>query len=301
MIRLITIFCVISSLALTLGCEREESDSEPKSTQASETTIVDFWSGNRSQARQIYERQVLEAILDATKTDYGPWKISETMEEYPGQKESLVFTEQDHDLFVTIAGNKKFEQDDMIVVPHPIAKNLLGYRIAIIREADAEKFNAVDQLKDIQKLTHGIPETWSDATIFRHNGFQVSEQGDFGNIFDRLAEGRFDYSAYGANEVLGIYDNRASKREGLVIEDNLVFFYPFPLVFYINPEQVEVAERVESGLQAIIDSGKLDRIYNQHYGNIVNELELNKRQLFILENPLIPEAFRDLSPGLEKL
>lgn len=55
----------------------------------------------------------------------------------------------------------------------------------------------------------------------------------------------FDYSAYGANEVLGVFENRASNREGLVIDENILLFYQFPLVFYINPEMPELARRIE--------------------------------------------------------
>mgnify|MGYP005851479947 CR=1 FL=1 len=86
-----------------------------------------------------------------------------------------------------------------------------------------------------------------------------------------------------------------------MIDDELLFFYPFPLVFYINPERFGLAERVARGLQAIKASGKLDTIHDRHYANIANELELGKRRLFILENLLIPDEFRDLSPDLDWL
>ncbi|MBS3769765.1 MAG: hypothetical protein KGY69_05890 [Bacteroidales bacterium] len=162
---------------------------------------LDFWNGNRSAVRQDYEREVLKAILEATDQKWGALEIEESREEYPGNEESLVFTEKGHDLFVTIAGNQKFKEGDMIVIPHPLAKNLLGYRVPIIREEDAGLFDRISKPEDIQKLKHGIPETWSDATIFRYNGYRVVEKGSFDDIFDRLQNGLFDYSAYGANEV----------------------------------------------------------------------------------------------------
>jgi hypothetical protein len=287
-----------SSILITVGCATPGSQYQ---ASGQEETVIDFWNGNRSEARQIYERQVLHALLDATLDQYGPWKLTESLAEYPGDEEALVFTEKGHDLFVTIAGNQKFGEDDRIVVPYPLTRNLLGYRVAIIRETDADRFGAIDTPEQVQQLVHGIPETWSDATIFRHNGYAVAEEGDFEDIFDRLAASRFDYSAYGANEVLGVFENRAAKREGLIIDENLLFFYPFPLVFYINPERADLAERIEVGLKMIMQSGELDGIYKQHYGNIVGDLRLDERKIIILENPLIPENFRDLSPDLGQL
>lgn len=76
---------------------------------------------------------------------------------------------------------------------------------------------------------------------------------------------------------------------------------PFFQLFYVSPEQQELAGRIDAGMQAIQESGALDAIFDAYYGNIVEELQLNDRKLFILDNPLIPERFRDLRPELNKL
>lgn len=255
------------------------------------TSRISFWNGNRSEARQVYERQVLKAILEATEEVWGECEIEETLEDYPGTQESLVFVEKGHDLIVTVAGNQKFKKGEMIVIPQPLAKNLLGYRILIIRAEDADIFAAISQSEELQKLAHGIPETWSDATVFRHNGYHVVEAGNFDDIFDRLQNKHFDYSTFGANEVLGVYEDRAAKREGLIIDQNILLFYPFPLVFYVNPNRPKLAERIYQGLQSIISTDKLDAIFNAHYGNISEQLHLNSRRAFKLDNPLIPDEF----------
>ena len=294
------LFLVILVLSF-ISCTGDDTKTESAKSSLQKTTTLEFWNGNRSAARQDYEKKVLKAILKATDKEWGSVEIEESLEEYPGNKEALVFTEKDHDLFVTIAGNQKFKEGDMIMIPHLLTKNLLGYRVPIIRENDADLFDGISDLEDIQNLNHGIPETWSDATIFRHNGYNVVEEGSFDDIFDRLQKGLFDYSAYGANEVLGVYENRASKRDGLIIDQNILLFYPFPLVFYVNPDQPKLAERIEEGLQKIKSSGKLDAIFDEHYGNIIEQLNLDSRRLFVLENPLIPDVFRHLTPDLDNM
>ena len=305
MINIKTAFPLVLTGILLLLVSCGENDNQPESTNPSisDTTItmVDLWNGNRSQIRQVYEKEVLTAVLQATEDDYGPWEMTESLDEYPGDDEALVFSEYGHDLFVTIAGNQKFSEDDMIVIPKPMTKNLLGYRVPIIREGDLDTFEGISTREDAQQLTNGIPETWSDAVIFRENGYQVAEEGDFDDIFERLETGRFDYTAFGANEVLSIYENRASKIDGLVIDQNIMFFYPFPLVFYVNPDLPDLADRVEVGMQRIIDSGELDTIFNSYYGDIVEKLNLADRTLFVLDNPLIPDEFRDLKPDLDNL
>jgi len=299
-LRLLPVLMISISLSF-IACSGNESKTKSMEQNIQKTTTVDFWNGNRSVTRQVYEREVLKAILKATEAEWGAWELKETLEDYPGDDESLVFTEKGHDLFVTIAGNQKFKEGDMIVIPQLLTKNLLGYRVPIIRKEDAGLFGEISRHEDLQKLNHGIPETWSDATIFRHNGYNVVEKGSFDDIFDRLQNKLFDYSAYGANEVLGVYENRASKHEGLIIDQNILLFYPFPLVFYVNPDLPKMAERIEQGLQSIISSGKLDAIFNEYYGNITEQLNLDRRRIFVLDNPLIPDDFRYLAPNLENL
>ncbi len=297
---IVTLILVTVSLYF-ISCNESNNQSETSNTVNSDTTMIDLWNGNRSQIRQVYEKEVLVAILNATEDEYGPWEIMESLDEYPGDEEALVFSEKGHDLFVTIAGNQKFSEGDMIVISKPMTKNLLGYRIPIIREEDSDTFENISSKEDVQQLNHGIPLTWSDAVIFRENGYQVVEDGDFDDIFDRLVNGQFDYSAYGANEVLSVYENRASLRDGLTIDQDILLFYPFPLVFYVNPNLTDLADRIENGMQHIIDSGELDSIFNSYYGDIVERLNLDGRTLFVLNNPLIPEEFRDLKPDLENL
>lgn len=261
-------------------------------------TEIDFWNGNRSEIRQLYEREILEVVLKSTVQKFGDYKINESFAEYPGTQESHVFSEKNHHLFVTVAGNQKFAKEEKIVISKPIAKNLLGYRILIIKTKDVEKFKNFSDNQMLKKYAQGIPETWSDAEIFRFNNFNVIEEGTFDTIFERLSDGKFDYVTFGANEVLPVFETRASKFKTLEIESELLIFYPFPLVFYVNPKMPKLAERVAEGLQIITDSGELDTIFNRYYANIVQTLQLDKRTLFVLNNPLIPKEFGNLQPNL---
>ena len=63
----------------------------------------------------------------------------------------------------------------------------------------------------------------------------------------------------------------------------------------------KLAERVELGLQKITDSGELDAVFNKYYANIVQNLQLDKRTLFVLENPLVPKEFANLQPNIAGL
>ncbi len=262
---------------------------------------IDFWNGNRSAARQAYELAILDAILKETATDYGPKKIIENLADYDGPTESRAFSEKRHDLLVTVAGNLKFKGVNKIEVKLPIAKNLLGYRVLITRREDEELFSKIKNFDQLKNYTIGIPETWSDADVFRHNNLDVYEKGSFEDLFERLAQKEFDYCSFGVNEVLKVFESRVSSNLDLVINQNILLFYPFPLVFYVHPEQKELATQIENGLQKIIQFGVLDRIYAEHFGQLKRKLNLSKRNSIELQNPLISAEYASISSAVDNL
>lgn len=291
---------ILLSLLIT-SCNSNNKQNDKNMTDEIDTLKIKFWSGNRTQIRKDYERDILNAVLKATENDFGVWKLEENSTELPGDEESKVFTEKDFDLFVTIAGNQKFKGQDNFVIEKPLAKNLLGYRIPITHEKVLNKLTAEASEADLKQLIHGIPETWSDVKIFEENGYSVLEKGDLDGLFKRLSNKEFDYTAFGANEVLSVFELRASKFDNLGIANGVLFYYPFPMVFYVNPNQEKLAQRLEVGLEKIEQNGVMDSIFNSYYGTLIKDLKLNQRQIIKLKNPFIPKVFKNLPPDFKFL
>ena len=259
---------------------------------------MNFWNGNKSPIRQLYELDILHCLLTATEKEFGTFTITNDVTDYPlAEDEGNIFN-AGADLLVTVAGNTKFAQHHKIVIPQAIAKGLLGYRLLIIKQDQLEKFKHINTAKQMQQLTAGIPATWADADLFRANNYAVCENGAFSDIFQCLTNNECDYVALGANEIEQAFTTLAEPLGDLVIEPSLMLYYPFPLVFYLHPEQVELAARVELGLQHITNNGQLDAIFNQYNGDIVERLRLKQRKILHLNNPILPENMHDFSPSL---
>jgi hypothetical protein len=253
-------------------------------------TTVKFWNGNKTSSRQAYERDVLEAVLDATRKGYGDIPLIEDRSDYPNPAdEASVFRTKGFDIFGTVAGNPKLANEKKILITRPMMKGLLGYRVLIIREADREAFTAITDAQQLQQQRLGIPFSWADAELFRQNGYQVVEEGTFDDLFVRQQARKFDYASFGANEIESVYRERVASLGGLVTDETLLLYYPFPLVFYVNPENKELARRVDQGMQIIINNGELDKIFHRHYGDLVERLKLKDRRLIKLMNPLLPK------------
>ncbi|MBC8206433.1 MAG: hypothetical protein ISR85_05830 [Kiritimatiellales bacterium] len=247
---------------------------------------INFWNGNKSNARQVYELQILEAALAATEQEFGAWTLESDCTDFPTiEGEASVFRSKGFDLFATVAGNPKLANERKIVINTPLMKGLLGYRLLIVRENDLPRFAQVDTASQMQKLALGIPFSWADADLFRFNGYTVVEGGTYDELFDRLKSGEFDYVTLGANEIEEAFEARAFPVGGLNLEASLLIYYPFPLLFYVNPDQPELAKRIEEGLDRIIENGALDRLFEEQYGDLVARLRLKERKTFRLENP----------------
>ncbi|MFO8029031.1 MAG: hypothetical protein R6U28_04150 [Cyclonatronaceae bacterium] len=259
---------------------------------------IDFWSGNRTSFRRDFERDVLVAALQATRDDFGDCRLFEHPEDYPGDRESAVFREFGHDLFVTTAGNRKMADVKKIVIYQPILNDLLGYRSLIIRERDMTKFAGINSKQSLKEQLVGIPESWSDAELFRYNGFKVVERGSFDDMFERLHNREFDFTALGINEIDRVFAERADEVKGLATVDHILIYYPLPLLFYVNPDSPELAERIEKGMKIISADNTMYRIFFYHNRDILEKLNLSGRKIVRLKNPILPERIAHLEGNL---
>jgi hypothetical protein len=259
---------------------------------------VVFWNGNKSPARQSYETALLQACINVTNEEYGPADVRVDNTDYPSaDDEANIFTEG-ADILVTVAGNVKFKDKEKSVIHQPLTKGLLGYRLLLVRDESLTKFAQIKQPQQLQSLSIGIPHTWADADLFRHNRYRVIEQGSLDDLFMLLNNGTFDYVALGVNEIEEIFKHRAIPIGGISIEPSLMLYYPFPLVFYVNPHKPVLAERIDKGLKLIGLSGEHEALFSQHHGNVAQRLNLRNRQIFTLTNPMLPDDMADFSASL---
>jgi hypothetical protein len=259
---------------------------------------VRFWNGNKTTARQAYEQALLDACLKATQEQFGDYSLLTDYVNYPVAEDEGKVLETACDVLVTVAGNVKFENKPKIVIHKPLAKGLLGYRLLIVRKDALTVFQSLNKLSELQSFSTGIPATWADAELFRQNSFKVVERGTLDDIFMRLQRKEFDFIALGANEIEEVFVDYAEPLKTLTIEPTKMIYYHFPLVFYINPCKRELAKRLEVGLANIIENGQYEALFNAHHGEVVSRLHLNKRQIFTLQNALLPADMSNMSSSL---
>ena len=266
--------------------------------QSENMTRVNFWNGNKSNARQLFESELLQAVLSATDTQYGPSALDIDNSDYASAEDEGNVFETGSDILVTVAGNLKFKNKAKIVSSQPLTKGLLGYRLLLVKNESLSIFKQVNSAAELQSLAIGIPETWADAELFRENQYKVVEKGSYEDLFQLLKKSEFDYTALGANEIEEEFTKHIKASDGICIEPSLMLYYPFPLVFYINPEKFQLAERVEAGLAQIMANGIYDQLFEKYYGGIVTRLNLQDRTIIRLNNSILPENMQNFRSTL---
>ena len=170
----------------------------------------------------------------------------------------------------------------------PLLKGLIGYRALLIRKGDQLRFSHINSIADLQVFTAGQSVFWPDTKILRHNNLPVTTSSYYEYLFKMLEEKRFDYFPRGVNEVI----TEVQLHPELEIEANLLLSYPSAMYFFVAPDNSHLADRLERGLNTMINNGEFDAFFYQHPAikRMLHELNIQNRTIIKLENPLLPQS-----------
>ena len=164
---------------------------------------------------------------------------------------------------VVWASATKEREQQMRVVPVDILKNLNNFRVLLINKNAQSQFNHVKTLNDLRKFTVGSVEHWTDGTIMKDNGFNVVATSSYIGLFKMLAARRFNFLSRGLHEIG--FETRAYKDYALVQEETLLLTYENPAryCYFVNKNNVALADRIERGLKIAQQDGSFDTLFNQ--------------------------------------
>lgn len=242
---------------------------------------------------------LLDLALKKTEDFKGPAKIVRTP--YMTQGRAVVELESGHRnliRLINVVGDETREQN---MIPIRIATDggLVGMRVCIIRRDDQERFRNIRSHKDIvdNGIVFGQGVHWPDTRILESNSFPVVTSARFENLYKMLKEKRFNCFLRGANEAQE--DLNQYVGNDLMIEPGLLFAYPSASFFFVSKDDKKLAARVELGLRRAIADGSFGEHVQRYYSSAVSDLQLQKRRIIRLNNPLLSDEL--LQNSAEKL
>lgn len=236
-----------------------------------------------------YKYQVLKLILEKTEKTDGPFKIQAPQQEVPQARDFEMVKQGYVDVILTATSPER--ERELHPIRIPFEKGLYGYHIFIINESDQPKFSAVRTLDDLRKFWAGQNEIWPETKIFRANGLNVVSTAGYRELFTMLKERRFDYFPRTAAEPWReLVDMNIP---GLVVEKDLLIYYPVPGYIFTSKNNLKLADRLERGLRMAIADGSFDKMFsnNIYMKEALERGNLKNRRMFKLEDDsLSPET-----------
>lgn len=179
-------------------------------------------------------------------------------------------------------------EKDYLPVRIPLTKGLIGYRIAVINNNVKDAFTLNAPLSAIKKLQHMQGHDWPDADILSFNDFTVSTTSWYSTLYKALDEHHYDVLLRGVLEITTEYE--LYKPVNSTIDMNHAFYYPSAIYFFVAKNRTDIAALLHKSLTSLKANGEFDNLLFSFppHAKALEKLGLRKRQVHILENPLLP-------------
>lgn len=260
------------------------------------TTIVYPAAESEQDIRFADVMEVLQLALELTEPEYGPFEL----QPFPVQlteSRSRALLKQTQELDLLWSPTSLQLEDELLPVRIPLRKGLLSYRLCLVNKQKQQRLQSISNLAELRQLVIGQGAGWLDTEVYRYNGLRVVT-GPYDDLFAMLARERFDIFPRGLAEAFAELEVRQPRFPNMVIDEELLLYYPWPYYFFVHPSNQELAERLELGMRRMIANGSFNEIFYRYNNAAIERANLPGRRLIRLENPQLPASAPVADPEL---
>jgi len=260
----------------------------PHRAIADDVVKVVIFGGLRPGAVNGNDLALLHEVLERTQRDYGAYKVQPLAENISIARAVQMAIDGRLVNVLTAGVGEPAPEREMIPVPFPIDKGLLGYRVALIDRQNQDRLSRVNSIEDLRQLRVGQGTGWSDVPIYEHARIPIETTPDYRSLALMLLHGRFDLYPRGLYEVAPELAAYGKGYPDLAVEQHLLLHYPFCEAFYVSRSVPRLAARLTAGLERMVADGSFDALFAKHFGKLLADLHLHRRVVIELENPFLP-------------
>lgn len=242
--------------------------------------------------RYLYVNELLDLTLKKTQSKYGKSSIEYYPEAVSRQRSLQLMKEGDID--VMAEATQKSWESQLIPVRIPIRKGIQGYRLFLTNNKNAEDLAKIKSLQDLRKFKTGAGAQWVISGILKDNDFEVVTSGNYENLFKMLNADRFSTFSRGINEIFPEFLSNTAANPNILIDEFLALYTPLPTFFFVSPNNKKLAERIQKGLEIMIETGEFDDFFYRHHKEILAQAKLDWRKIFILNNANLSKKTREI-------
>lgn len=226
-----------------------------------------------------YKREILHAAMSVTINTYGPYKLISKDRNNASSKRAVIDLETGKNINVYFAvTNEKWEKST-IPIKIPIRKGITSYRLLLVHKNSLDSFLNITTLDQLKTKTVGLEQSMTTYGYMKSLDFNVFDVADYDSMFKMLEAQRFDFTPRTVNEIYEEMDVKSHLFNELVILPGLALYMPSTTYLFVSKSEPRLAERLSKGLEIIIKTGKLDEIFNSHFGESIAKANLINRRI----------------------
>lgn len=259
--------------------------------------LLPFISGAEPALRVIYgspmrqldsvdQRYQLQLLREALQASGEPFTLQPSGQDMVQSRVLKEIAAGQVDVYWSMTSAAREQQ--LLPVRISLDKGLNGWRLLLIRQGEQARFQHIQVLSQLKKLTFIQGHDWPDTAILQHNGLSVLTSAHPPQLFDMLQKQRGDAFP---RAVFEAYGDALRQPAQFAVESQLVLVYPSAVYFFVNRDNQRLASAIERGLRQLIASGRFELLFQQRYGAAIALAGLAKRRQIRLENPLAPLNF----------
>lgn len=174
----------------------------------------------------------------------------------------------------------------LIPIRIPLDKGLFGWRLMLLDKSNQHLLKDVNNLSDLKNYTLLQGYDWPDTAILAANGFKMETSSTtFRNIFRMLQRKRADAFP---RSVLEIWGEMEDQKNAVALDPYILLFYPTAYYFFVSKNNQELSKAIESGLEAAINDGSFDILFQRYHAEIIQKIGIENRRIIMMDNPILP-------------
>lgn len=195
------------------------------------------------------------------------------------------------------------EQGKLRMVPIPLDRGLLGWRINLLLASQHDKLAQVRTAADLAQFSMGQNVGWMDVEIYRAAGIPTKEIKHWSNgeFAEQMEAGFLDLFPLGLEETLNYFLPHFQKYyPQLTVDPYLLVRYPWFRFVWVapGPDTEALYQALQTGFDRIVANGQFMRVWNQ-YRHPPDARFFRERTTIDIANPfydqrLVPPRYRHL-------
>lgn len=169
----------------------------------------------------------------------------------------------------------------------PIARGLIGLRVLVTHKDNPFLKAKITKFTDLVEYTPVQGINWPDTKILQANGFNVVTAQDYMEAVSLTENLLADFFPRSIVEAYSELENSFS--QNFRVKKGLLLSYPSAQYFFTNKSNLTLSNLIETGLLRAIEDGSYDALFQEHFGEVLKEIDLDKDFKFNLANPLLPQ------------